>query len=332
MILSRRRFLATTTVGASAFLLRPPFVRAARPRAETYFQWRPIGDHAHVALGAGGNTLLVVGTGGGLLVDCKNVGFGRALRLEAEAIGDPLTHIVNTHHHADHTGGNTAFRGDLPIIAHEAAKPRVLSQLNRYLSGIKEAILNLEKPESPATAPVRSDIKALHDRMTQMKAEEFAPTDLIARDRQFEVGGRPVELMHFGPGHTDNDLVVVLPALNVVHTGDLLFHRRHPFIDRGAGATTSGWTSAVGKIIGLCDEDTVVVPGHGEPTDRAGLQGQIDYFERAREAIGKAIDQGRTRAEVSEVVVPEFEEYGGEQIRPLTFGAIYDELTGAEAK
>lgn len=332
MRISRRAFVRAATVGAAGLVLRPALGFAGRfDGEETFFAWESPREGVRVGFGQGGNTLVVLGKDGSLLVDCKNAPFGAALRREAEALGAPVRWVVNTHHHADHTGGNHAFTPGVPVIAQANARPRVQEQTNRYISQAKEAIQSVSGLETPPPEAVIADLKAYHDRMADLTPEEFAPTETFETGKDLQAAGGRVALRHFGPGHTDNDLIVHVPEHNVVHAGDLLFHRLHPFIDREAGGTTRGWIESLKHALEFCDAETVVVPGHGELTDVDGLRGQIEYFERCREAIGKAIKAGKPKAEAIEALPEAYRGYGNERFRGLAMSAIYEELK-AEAE
>lgn len=289
----------------------------------TFFDWKPARERAMVAFGAGGNALVVRGSKGVLLVDCKNSPYGEGIRREAQAaVGSALTIVLNSHHHADHTGGNHAMR-DLPLLAHEKAIPRVRAQLNRYISQVKEAVPQLADKKGPAKDKVLADTKALHDRMTTLSADEFAPRTAVGDGHEINLGGVRAVLTHFGPGHTDNDLVIHLPEINVIHAADLLFHQRHPFVDRDSGADTRSWERALEAVIAMCDAKTVVIPGHGELTDVSGLRGQIAYFQAARAFVAGAIKEGKDRKTILESKVPGTEALAGSGTMALS--ALYEE-------
>ena len=302
MLASRRDFLRRGVAGAAGVLvvgapaawrwgqggrpLKPSSLTGRWPRAVRY------------RIPGGGDFLLIVGNGGSVLVDCKNVPFGAALSRGGGAGGEDRAGDQYPSPRRPH-GGNHAFTADLKVIAHEKAKRRIAPQMNRYIPQAKEAVLSLPASEKPGAVRVREDARAYHDRMGDLKAPEFEPTQTVGDSEELEVGGVKIGLRHFlALGHTDNDLVVHFPGRNVVHCGDLLFHKLHPFIDRSAGATTAGWIGSLRKIIELCDDTTVVVPGHGELTDVAGVRGQIEYFERCREAVAAAIKEGKDKKAV----------------------------------
>lgn len=334
MQLHRRAFLASAAMGAlatTAGLLAQPKETGVAPRPdpapappERFLTWSPAAGRGWVATGYGGNSLVIPGDAAVLLIDCKNSPFGAVLRREAEEVcGRAVTHVLNTHHHADHTGGNHAMNG-LPVLAHRAAGPRIATQVNRYISQIKEAIGQLAERKGPATAGVLRDVTALHDRVARLAPADFAPTRLLDGPEVLDLGGTSVSVRHFGPGHTDNDVVVKVEGLNIVHTGDLVFNGRHPFVDQGGGGNTVGWQESLRRTLELCDDKTVVVPGHGDVTDRAAITRQIEYFDRARDAVAAAMKAGKARKEIVEMRIPGCEDYTGSA--SMTLGAMFVEL------
>ena len=94
------------------------------------------------------------------------------------------------------------------------------------------------------------------------------------------------------------------------------------------GATTAGWMRSLRRMIELCDERTVVVPGHGEVTDVSGLREQVAYFEYVRRLVGDAIKAGQSKRQIQRDPIERYQGYGFEQLAPRVLGAVYDELTG----
>lgn len=341
MALTRRMFLSAAA-GSTMAGLAAPSVWARQPQIDRdgrVFSWSRLrgGAMAVASLTSGGNVLVVPfkGAGGqtdpaGLLVDTKFAGIAPVLRSDVAAIlGEvPMTLVVNTHHHGDHTGGNLAFKGAQQIVAHENAAPRIAAQTDRYIEQLKSGpmLLGQINPDAPASAALAVDQAAAH--AADHRAEDWAPTTPLAMSgaTSFELGASEVVLTHYGPGHTDNDVVVHLPDLNIVHTGDLLFNKLHPFIDRSGGASSAGWLAAVGKVTELCDRKTIVVPGHGQIAGVAALRGQAAYFEAVRDAAERAVERGDSRDVFVQTDLPVFAGYGFAQLKERTLGAIYDEF------
>lgn len=332
MSLDRRTFLATLAAGGATLACSSP-ARALRParRAapETLLAWERVREGAFVMAdpNTGGNTLVLGARHGALLVDSKFPFLGRALRRDALALTEsPSLILVNTHHHADHTGGNASFRED-PVYAHEKAIARVPGQLDRYVQGARGGPAQLSRSgASEALVELATEVAKTADGLT---ADDFTPTHAIAVDGMLiEYGERRVKCRHFGAGHTDNDVVVVDERLNVVHTGDLVFNGLHPYFDPPGGATAAGWLRSLEATYKLCDEETVVVPGHGPVGDREVLGAQIGYISRLLEAVRADIDAGVSKEDAQAKTYPFMEGLGFEQARARAIGAVYDELAG----
>ena len=325
MLITRRSFLASSALAAAGLAL--PARRAlARADDDLLFEWKPVHDKVKAAFGFGGNAMLVMGKGACLLVDAKNAPFGKQLRRESEAAGGQILALVNTHHHADHTGGNHAFTKDIEVIAHDNASPRIRQQTNRYLSQMKEGVKELAEAKPKPAEKVKDDLKQFVGHMTEVKPALFVPTATFSTDRTLDVGGVKVVLKHFGKGHTDNDAVVHLPDLNILHTGDLLFHKVYPYVDPDGGGNTKSWQETLTKVLALCDDKTKIVPGHGDLCTKQALADQIEYFDKMRDWVAKQIKAGKTRKEIVESNPEPYNTYNVPWIRPITLAGIHDEL------
>jgi len=331
--LDRRSFLALSAgfVGAGAIPGLLPRARAAGlrlGRADTFFTWHELrpGVHAAVDASMGGNVMAVISGGKVLLVDTKFPAFAAALARETEALGGTLATVVNTHHHADHTGGNAVLNPRAEIVAHAKVAERVAAQLERYVGGARGGPRQIEM-QRPGAEQVLEEAQAAAEAAPNWTGDDFAPdVKLDAWPHEMSCAEVKLALHHFGPGHTDNDVVVHLPDANVLHAGDLCFHKLHPFFDPDGGATCRGWSESVAEAIELCDAETVVVPGHGEITDRAGLEAQKRYLDELWDRVAKEIRLGKARDEVVAMRWDFMEGLGFEQVRERAIGAVYDEL------
>jgi len=84
--------------------------------------------------------------------------------------------------------------------------------------------------------------------------------------RTIDLGGRRAEVVHFGPAHTQGDVVVVVPDADVVFAGDLIETSGPPSFE--PESSLDGWPKALDGMLGALREHTIVVPGHGDPVDR----------------------------------------------------------------
>lgn len=339
--LSRRRFLGLSA-GATAGLVAASAGFAALSRRAkggwsasepaTWFEWTKLSPRCWIAQGEGGNVLVIAGEGEAIVIDAKNPAYGAMLRREAEkTAGVPVKTLINTHHHGDHTGGNWAFTKDCTVIAHEKAKPRIGSQMARIQSGGKNAATGLANSTKPRKDEIIQDITVME--ATGYKPEAWHPTKTVGDIEKLRIGGVNIELIHVGPGHTDNDMIVFLPDENVLHSGDLLFNNMWPFPDRAGGCETAGWIVSCEKILDICGErKTIVVPGHGAVGDKEIAQRQRQMFIALRAKAAAAVKAGQKKEEFLARPCEEYKDYAAaDSIKPRTLGAVWDEAAGTPA-
>jgi len=262
----------------------------------------PVADGIYVATAepARVNIGVVAGSEAALVVDTgSSPAQGAEIRRAAEAAaGVPVRAVVVTHWHWDHWFGLAAF-ADLTSYGHETL---------------------VERLEEAALAAVAAE-------------HGLAVSDLVAPSQPFslarvvDLGGRRVELVHFGRGHTDGDVVAIVPDANLIFTGDLLEQSAPPSF--GPDSHLKDWPSAVDGVLGLVDEHTVLVPGHGSPVDRmfafdqrariSGLYGQAEHLARRGvqlEAAYEAGDWPFDEAVVREVLPLAYAQLAAEGVRP----------------
>jgi glyoxylase-like metal-dependent hydrolase (beta-lactamase superfamily II) len=329
MTLSRRDFTRLLAGGAAAGMVVPRSVFGfAPPRQETFFTWRAIGTRINVAIGQGGNVMVLRDGGAALISDSKNLGYGFTLKREAEALGAPLRFAVNTHHHADHVGGNAVLTADVPLIAHPTARTRLTTWAAGVVGQENQALANAlqQQRERNGSPTVIAELERASEQLRAVAPDRFVPNRDARDGEELRVGSRTVVLRHVGPGHTDNDVFLWMPEENVLHTGDLLFNGTHGFMDQNGGVSSTGWQRSVQTMLGLVNAETVVIPGHGEISNRAGLQRQLDYFDQLRDAVTAAVRQGMTKEQVMELRPEALSDITGNLARNL--GVMYDEVRG----
>lgn len=212
-----------------------------------------LSEDLFVLRGMGGNVAVLKTDTGTVIVDSMTLPIqGERIReLARELTGSEVLLIINTHYHLDHTHGNPAFAPGTAVMSTE----RTLQHL-----------------------------KALDADFWSGEAARLLPGETFTDQVSLNIGGKRMELIHPGRGHTDGDLVVVFSDERVVHTGDLLFNGHYPNIDLEAGGTISGWPATLDRVLEL-DFDRVI-PGHGPTTDAAGIR-QFQRFLRQLAEIGR---------------------------------------------
>jgi len=320
---TRREFLQVMGL-LSIATLTPARLLLAQAQQEALTA-KKLRENAWFIAGEGGNSLLLKTPDGPILCDTKVPTAAAALRDETIRLTGSLPKLlINTHHHYDHIGGNDLLGEQATMIAHRNFTPRARASLEFIRRALRE-----ERRRLLEGGQQEKDAALMH-RIDRLDVKHFTPDKEIDTEMELTHGGVKIRLLHYGPGHTDNDIVMFLPELNILHTGDLVFHELHPYIDRPAGASTAGWRRALAQAMKLCNDETTVIPGHGELTDRTGLKAQDDYFIELRRFVDEQIDAGRSREEIVAMKVPAFEGRGFEQVQPVALGVMYDELTADE--
>ncbi|HBU41951.1 MAG TPA: hypothetical protein DEB57_03600 [Microbacterium sp.] len=340
MLMNRRGFVLRTsmvTLGgclAPSALAREGLARVGRTRLgleEQILDWAKLTGQtkAVVNLALGGNSVMVVSGGEALVIDSKFPYLGPALRedAKAEAGGDSVS-LLNTHHHGDHTGGNSAFVGRGKTYAHPKAIERIRGQIDNYRTGAEAAVGQVSQNLAGNRRAIELAVEVAEN-AANMSADDFVPTDAVEGGSRIDVGELTLDIHHFGAGHTDNDIVVHIASENVVHTGDLVFNGLHPYFDPRGGVTAKGWIRSLSSVLDLCDDETTVVPGHGPVGGREIIEKARGYLEQLVEAVGAEIEKGTSKEDAQQMTWPFMDGLGFEQVKSRAVGAVYDQIKGS---
>ena len=343
-MISRRAFLARSGALTAGLTARLGGLTHAQTPAATYFDWESPIEGVRFARGGGGASLVVSSGGESLLVDCKRYGLGTTLRREVESDTNTLVGVVNTHHHRTQTGGNFAFTPDLPVIAQRRAARRILSSVNGVLEALREdseggiiarcrqLIADMAYSTEGARAAL-SDFDAHVANIDDIVGGNFGPTDVFDESYTGRVGDLEFELYHFGRAHTDNDVVVWVPGLDVMHVGNLVEVDSHPLIDAGRGGDTRSWQSYLRRVRPIVGPETMLLPSDGELVANVhDIDAQIEYFDRLRGLAQGAIDAGMSRQETVDFIpttnLGRFSGLARPELLAVNLGIVYDELAG----
>ena len=106
-------------------------------------------------------------------------------------------------------------------------------------------------------------------------------------------------MLHAGPAHTTGDAAVIFRGSNAVHLGDVFNRAGYPFIDADNGGDLRGMINFCQAVLDAIDQDTVVIPGHGEISNYAGLQSYVAMLEDVHQSISKMVKRGKSLEEVA---------------------------------
>jgi glyoxylase-like metal-dependent hydrolase (beta-lactamase superfamily II) len=208
-----------------------------------YFEIEKINEQFYMLVGGGGNVGVFISDHDVVLIDNKYEIIEDILMTSLKKITDkPIKFIINTHFHHDHSDGNRAFgKQGIPIISHQNAKKRMMEDKELY-GGIYSFIKNFVQPK--------------YD-------ENSLPVFTYESKMTISQGNEEIELYNFGKAHTDGDSVVVFKNNNIIHTGDAFVRYGYPYVDLNNGGSIKGLIDFLGTLELLCDENTIIIPGHG---------------------------------------------------------------------
>lgn len=228
----------------------------------------PLRNNVHMFMGAGGNIGVTSGPDGAAVIDTQ---FAEMVDRIIAAVGKldqkPVSYVLNTHWHFDHTGGNEGLgKAGARIIAHENTFKRM-------------AVKGLIATMNVATDP----------------APKVALPVLTIRDTgTFRLNGHTIEMVYLADAHTDTDVMYLFKEANVIHTGDVYTRASYPFVDNSSGGTLKGMIAARKKILTFANDDTQIIPGHGALSNRKELADTIPMLEEVERRVAAAIKGGKT--------------------------------------
>jgi glyoxylase-like metal-dependent hydrolase (beta-lactamase superfamily II) len=229
---------------------------------------------------------------------------GRALLATVRGLTDkPVRFLVNSHYHFDHAHGNQAFLSDeILIIGHEFSRTKlledVLSQGTYLTIGSPEsqqgllaaAQAQLAEAKEESRSELEAQIAMIERHISALDEVVPTPPDTTLVDKlTLHRGGREIQLLHLGRGHTGGDVVVYLPAEKVVFTGDL-FYDGAPYLGDGYA---NEMPDTLERLAGIDWE--VVVPGHGPLVrERSKIEFAQQYLRTYWDQVEAFHSQGLT--------------------------------------
>ncbi|HEY1794053.1 MAG TPA: MBL fold metallo-hydrolase [Opitutaceae bacterium] len=316
--MNRRDFLRSSLAAAAGLASARLRGQPARPSpAPSATEFRPLRRDVGVFTGRGGTIGWLASAGALAVVDTQFPDTAATCLTGLPGIGRRVIDAtINTHHHVDHTGGNSVF------------KP-----------ASRELVAQANVPDLQFKAAKRAERQEGRvDPAATIESQVYADTTFTDVWRR-ELGSEIVTAEFRGPAHTGGDAVVIFEKANVVHMGDLVFNRIYPFVDRPGGATARGWIKSLGDCAAAYPADAIYVFGHGNPRfgvtgTRADLLVMRDFLGAVVDYVQKRVDAGTEKATVVALEnMPGFPDYHVPLPNRLglVLGSVFDELTAPGA-
>ncbi len=229
-------------------------------------------NNTYMLKGSGGNIVVSVGQDGVIMVDDQ---FAPLTEKIKEAIlnitNQPVKFVINTHWHSDHTGGNENF-GELGsiIVSHDNVKKRLSSQ----------------------------QFSEFFNRTVQPLPEKGLPIITFSDNMTIFQNGDEIKVIHVDNGHTDGDSIVFFTKNNVIHVGDDFTDKSYPFIDISSGGSIDGLISSLQTISSTIDDETKVVSGHTEISNKTKVNDLTNMLKDVRQNVSQMIEDGKSLEEI----------------------------------
>ncbi len=241
-------------------------------------------EDIYMLVGAGGNIGLFLGAEGTVMIDDQFAPLAPKISAVIDSLADTnIKYLINTHWHGDHTGGNMAFaEKGATIVAHDNVRERLSKQQIRPFG-----------------------------RSTEAAPEMAWPKLTFSESMSVHINGESIQLIHHHNAHTDGDAFVYFPSYNVLHMGDCFFRSRFPYVDVDMGGTPDGIIAAVEAALMISDEDTKIIPGHGDLSDKEDLSTYHQMLMIMRDRIKRELKNGTAMEDLDIAGLSKgFEEWG----------------------
>ena len=229
-----------------------------------------ISPNIYMLKGKGGNIGLSIGDDGVFMIDDQYAnGIAEVQETIKNITEKEVQFLINTHHHGDHTGGNVAMaESGATIFAHDNVRKRLENMI----------AMSTEKGETTS--------------------EKVLPVVTFSEDITFHYNENRIFVFHIHNAHTDGDAAVYFTDSNVLHTGDVFFNGRYPYIDLKSGGSVAGYIEALDRMLQVTNADTKVIPGHGDPGTTADMRFTKEMLKDLLQQVKIVHEAGSTEDEI----------------------------------
>ncbi len=267
----RREFL-TRLAGIAALPVlsglagcQQPAARSTSVQPRSALSTAKLTERVSVVSGAPGNLVVLSANDGLVLVDSGSAALAKSVR--ATLGSAPVRTLINTHYHAEQTGGNALFgSAGASIHAHEITKEWLATDY--YV---------------PAD-----------DRWVKALPAVAVPKETFRDKSEMQAGAESIECGYLLEAHTRGDIYVFFRDSNVLAVGDAASPLRDPALDWYAGGWIGGRADSMETLLKLANDDTRIVPAYGPVMTRAELQAEQAMMKHLYDRTTDMTDHGRS--------------------------------------
>jgi glyoxylase-like metal-dependent hydrolase (beta-lactamase superfamily II) len=236
-----------------------------------------VAENLYFLKGSGGNIGVFIGREGTLMIDDQFAPLSNKINGAIKTLSpNDIRFLINTHLHGDHSGGNENFKNmGVTIVAHDRVRARMSKE----------------------------QVNPANNNVTPPRPEAAWPVITFSEKLNFYLNQEDIELLHVNPAHTDGDVVVYFKKANVFHMGDMFVTYGYPYIDYGNGGSINGFISSLDALLGMMDENTKIIPGHGELCTKADVKKFRDRLAEIRDEVAAALKKGKKSEDVTALPV-----------------------------
>lgn len=271
---SRRRLIRSVGVAVAGLSLTPTSLLARLLADELPYNMKLLRKNVGYFTERGGTIGWMVSEDGIIVVDSQFPEQSNHLIGAIEELSNrKIDLLINTHHHGDHSGGNISFKGRVnKVVAHNNSK--------------------------------KNQIRVAQERGNE--DTQLYPDTTYEDNWKSTFGNETISLTYYGAAHTDGDSIIHFEQANIAHMGDLVFNRRHPYIDRSAGASIESWIKVLEETQKRFDTDTSIIFGHSRAGfdivgNLADIRAKQDYLSRLLETVETAMKAGKNESEILKI-------------------------------
>lgn len=260
---------ALALAGAAPALAHGSHTHTAQTASPTPVETTDLGEGIYMLTGRGGNIGVLSGEDGTFVIDSQYADMAPALLSAIEDISGEaeVRFLLNTHWHGDHTGGNVPMADTgATILAHDGVRTRLTTENSSQMGG--------------------------ETRITPPAPEAAWPLVTYSEEMRVHLNGQTIHIIHLPDAHTDGDSAVYFEEANVLHTGDVMFSGRFPFVDVWSGGTFAGYIKALSTLYDMTNDETRIIPGHGPESTREDIKKLRDMMVAAVAAVEEEMSGG----------------------------------------